>query len=501
MRPEAFLQDLNSQQLEAVLATEGPILILAGPGSGKTKTLTSRIAYLISKGVPVEQILALTFTNKAAEEMKTRISALIPNSKFQIPNSSLFAGTFHSFAAKILRANASKLGYQKTFSILDDGDALSLIKELLKELEINPKQFSPGAVLNTISRLKNELITPERYLEEAGDDFFPKTVHRIYEAYQKRIYASNAMDFDDLLMNACLLFDRYPEILASYQNNFRYIHVDEYQDVNQAQYLLVQKLAQKYGNIAVVGDDAQAIYGFRGADLRNILNFEKDWPETRIIMLDQNYRSTQTILDAASKMISGNTAQKKKALWTERKGGEAIKLLPAVDERAEARLVVAKIEELLGQGYSLKDLAVLYRTNAQSRVMEEALLERNFPYKIVGGIRFYQRREIKDILAYLRYLLNPQDSLSLKRIINVPARGIGPRTLLAYLQNNFMGIPQKSLAGLKEFGELVKILRAKLAEEKPSKFIKDLLKAIHYRDYLADDRSNAEERWEMSRNL
>lgn len=489
---EELLKDLNSKQKEAVLATDGPVLILAGPGSGKTKTLTSRVAWLLSQAVLPEHILAVTFTNKAAGEMRERIKRLAGNRNIE----NLFIGTFHSLAAKILRAHAPCLGYLHNFTIFDDDDTLSLLKEVMKEQEVNPKQFAPGMVANTISRLKSELVTPERYEAEAGNiDLYPRIVHKIYAGYQKRLQDANAMDFDDLLLNACLLFERYPEVLASYQERFHYINVDEYQDVNQAQYVIIRELAQKYGNIAVVGDDAQAIYAFRGADFRNILNFEQDWPQAKVVVLDQNYRSTQYILDAAHQVIAKNKLQKEKNLWTERGKGELLTLVHVENERAEAEFVVNKIEEILAQGFSLKDLVVLYRTNAQSRVLEEVLLDRNFPYKIVGGVRFYQRKEVKDMVAYLRWLLNPKDLLSLKRIVNIPPRGVGPRTFLLYLEGKTSGLLKKAAEELDRFDRTAANLRTKLKTIPPTALLKDLVKDIRYREYL-EDGTRAEERWE-----
>lgn len=507
----SFLDDLNPKQREAVLTTEGPVLILAGPGSGKTKTLTSRITHLLMQGVRPENILAVTFTNKAAAEMKERINRLLSSISDQpaghLSLSGLFIGTFHSLAVRILRDNASAIGYLRHFTIFDEDDSLSLLKEVMKELEINPKQYPPGMVINAISKLKNELMTPERYEEEANlADPFPKTVHRVWEIYQKRIKNSNAMDFDDLILNACLLFKNKPEILKKYQGYFLYINVDEYQDVNQAQYTFVTELAKNHRNIAVVGDDAQAIYGFRGADYRNILNFEKDWPDAKIVVLDQNYRSTQMILDAAGEIIGKNKQQKEKRLWTQRGEGEHIRLVPAGNERAEARIVVEKIQDFKKQGFKFSEMAVLYRTNAQSRVIEETFLDGNVPYKLIGGVRFYQRKEVKDILAYTRFLLNPQDLLSLKRIINVPPRGIGKQALLKYLEKN---ISEKSAhqgrkAGLEateNFETLVSQLKEKISQYQASAFIKYLLSAIKYQDYLEDSADNAEERWENVQEL
>lgn len=495
-----LLQNLNPKQREAVLATDGPVLILAGPGSGKTKTLTHRIAYLLETGVLAERILAVTFTNKADEEMKQRIGALV--GARAIGAGGIFIGTFHAFTLRILRAHAEKLGFFKNFTIFDDDDSLSLIKEIMKDAEINPKQFAAGMISNVISGLKNELTAPDQYAEATGlQDLVPKIVHKVYAEYVKRLHDANAMDFDDLLMHTAHLFETHPEILASYQERFHYIHVDEWQDTNHAQYRIIKKLAETHNNIAVVGDDAQGIYSFRGADYRNIMNFEKDWPGAKIIILDQNYRSTQPILDAARELISRNTNQKEKKLWTELKGGEMITLTATSDEHKEADSIGNKIEELLRKGFSRKDIVVLYRTNAQSRTIEETLLSRRLPYKIIGGTRFYQRKEVKDVLAYTRYLMNPHDFVNLKRIINTPPRGIGKRTFLAYAAKNtaaLRGTEQESIA---QFDALIQKLKEEIAETAPAFFLKNLLAKIRYRDYLEDSSTNADERWENVEEL
>ena len=438
---------LNEKQKQAVVTTDGPVLILAGPGSGKTRTLTARVAHLLALGIPGDRILALTFTNKAAQEMRERIVQIVKTvqndravrNDFNIFNSSngfnqLFIGTFHSFCVRILRAHAVKIGYTSWFSIFDDDDSLGVIKEVMKETSVDPKQFPTGMLKSVISNLKNELVSPDEYADETGlSDMFPKTLHRVYDAYTRRLKESNGMDFDDLLMNVTLLFKKRLDVLASYQDQFLHIHVDEYQDTNHAQYVIVRDLAEKHRNIAVVGDDAQAIYGFRGADFRNILNFERDWPDAKVIVLDENYRSTQTILDAARSVISKNALQKDKRLWTKKERGERLLLSVSEDERGEAEFVAETIETLLSNGRSVTDIAVLYRTNAQSRAIEEAMLERNIPYTIIGGVRFFERKEIKDILAYLRVLINPDDMVSLKRIANTPPRGIGKAAFLVYL--------------------------------------------------------------------
>ncbi len=506
-----LLKNLNEKQREAVLATDGPVLILAGPGSGKTRVLTHRVAHLIHTGIRPENILAVTFTNKAADEMRERITALTRTG--QTANSGLpaqaglsFIGTFHALAVRILRAHASKIGYLAHFSIFDDDDSLSLIKEVMKELGINTKQFPPGMIMHTISGLKNELITPEQYEEDTGiADIFPQTVHRVYVRYREQMKKANAMDFDDLLLNTVLLFKNHPEILAAYQDRFHYCNVDEYQDVNTAQYTLIKQLAGRHRNLAVVGDDAQAIYAFRGADFRNILNFERDWPDAKVIVLDQNYRSTQNILDAAREVIGKNRVQKKKELWTDRQGGDPLILASAENERAEAEMVVTHVQDLIRQGYRAGDIALLYRTNAQSRVLEEAFLEHNFPYTMIGGVRFYQRREVKDIVAYLRLILNPKDMVSVRRVINVPARGIGKAALVKYLAQ-YLGDtetsatptpqPVKKTGALEQFHRMMQELRERAMGEGASHFIKHLLKIVQYRDYVRDDPDRGEERWE-----
>lgn len=523
--------NLNEKQKQAVRTTSGPVLILAGPGSGKTRTLTARVAHLLASGIPGDKILALTFTNKAAQEMRERIVQLVRDvghvrnvqgvengqleqfqqTKPRMPDrqgsntSNIitlpFIGTFHSFCVRILQLHAIKIGYTPYFTIFDDDDSLGVIKEAMKEAEVDPKQFPAGLLKNVISNLKNELVSPNEYADQTGlSDMFPKTLHRVYEAYARRLKESNGMDFDDLLMNVTLLFKKYPDILASYQDRFLHIHVDEYQDTNHAQYVIVRDLAARHRNIAVVGDDAQAIYGFRGADFRNILNFEKDWPDARVIVLDENYRSTQTILDAARGVISKNALQKDKRLWTKKDKGERLILSVSEDERGEAQRAAETIEMLLSRGRSVKDIAVLYRTNAQSRAIEEAMLERNIPYTIIGGVRFFERKEIKDVLAYLRVLINPDDMVSLKRIINTPPRGIGKAAFLVYLarrrSKHEKGTAGKHGDAISSFDELLNDFSARIRDQKPADAIKYILKKIRYKDYLADGMENADERWE-----
>ncbi len=492
-----FLTELNDRQREAATSTDGPLLILAGAGSGKTKTLTYRVARLIEKGVPPASILAITFTNKAAEEMKARVQRLLQTLDLSARNwhSVPFIGTFHSFCNRVLRAEARAVGYTPYFTIFDEDDALSLIKEIQKELNINPKQFPAGVISNTISRLKSELIGPESYSEQAGDDFFPKKVSAVYTEYARRLLQANAMDFDDLIMNVVHLFEKNPDILERYQERFRYIHIDEYQDTNVAQYRLVQLLSKKHGNLAVVGDDAQSIYSFRHADYRNILNFEKDWPNAKTVVLDENYRSTQTILDAASDVIGKNTLQKKKRLWTQKKGGEKIIVAQLSNERREAEFLADEISRLQEErDLHYNDVTILYRTNAQSRIIEEIFLEREIPYVIIGGVKFYARKEIKDLIAYFRYGLNEKDSVSLKRIVNVPPRKIGKQTLLKFLMEKPLRDSERGF--LDSFQQIIAWLREEMSQEIPSKIIELLVKKLKYEEYLEDSTRDPEARME-----
>lgn len=416
---------LNPQQRQAVEATEGPLLIMAGAGSGKTRVLTHRIAYLIAtRKAPPWAILAITFTNKAAREMQDRVSRLVGGAEGR----DIWVSTFHSMCVRILRREIERIGFSSNFSILDSTDQLSVIRNCMKELNIDTKKFEPKAVQAMISTAKNELITPKQYEQKIGD-YFEGIVAKVYPMYQKRLRSNNSLDFDDLIMKTIELFKEVPEVLDFYQKKFQYIHVDEYQDTNRAQYMLCRMLADKHHRICVVGDSDQSIYRWRGADISNILNFEKDYPEARTILLEQNYRSTSTILDAANEVIGLNTGRKPKKLWTDKGDGDKIKVYYADSEHDEGYFVTTEIHKDIKQGRSYHDHAILYRTNAQSRVIEEILIKSDIPYQIVGGIKFYDRKEIKDMLAYLRLLSNPDDDISLRRVINVPKRGIGDTTV------------------------------------------------------------------------
>ncbi|MCX8129202.1 MAG: DNA helicase PcrA [Clostridia bacterium] len=421
-----LLKGLNEPQQEAVLHTEGPLLILAGAGSGKTRVLTHRIAYLIrEKGVHPASILAITFTNKAAREMKERIEKLVEDA-----GDSIWVSTFHSMCVRMLRRDIDKIGFDKSFVIYDSADQQTVVKDCLKELNLNDKNFPPRSVLDMIGRAKDELIEPKTYTQMYASDFKMSKVAAIYELYQKKLRLNNALDFDDIIMCTIKLFLDNPAVLEFYQRKFRYVLVDEYQDTNTAQYSLVSLLAQGSKNLCVVGDDDQSIYGWRGANIRNILDFEKEFKGCKTIKLEQNYRSTQTILDAANSVIKNNTGRKTKSLWTDNTEGNKIQLYQGNNEHDEAFFVGNEIQKLSRlDNKSYKDFAILYRVNAQSRVIEDTLMKEGIPYKIVGGLRFYDRKEIKDVIAYLRVIQNPADNISLKRIINVPKRGIGDATL------------------------------------------------------------------------
>lgn len=418
------LDGLNNMQLEAVKTTDGPLLILAGAGSGKTRVLTTRIAYLVKeKNVSPQNILAITFTNKAAREMKERVIKILGNIGYDIQIS-----TFHSFGLAILKEQYEYLGYKKNFTILDSDDTLAVIKKIIKNLGYDSKEYNPKALRSKISGAKNELVDSMEYNRIAATEF-EQVVATVYEAYDRKLKLNNSVDFDDLLTLPITLFRKHPEILKMYQEKYKYILIDEYQDTNQAQYTLTKLITAKYQNICVVGDDSQSIYSWRGANYRNILNFERDFKNAKTILLEQNYRSTKTILDAANYVIKNNKMKKDKNLWTDNDSGDKIKYHKADDEKDEAFYVGKEIASLVSSGVSLKDIAVLYRTNAQSRNMEELLLRENIPYKVVGSFYFYNRKEIKDLISYLKLIYNTYDDASLERVINVPKRGIGLKSI------------------------------------------------------------------------
>ncbi|MGE9833419.1 DNA helicase PcrA [Streptococcus orisratti] len=419
-----LLNGMNDKQAEAVQTTEGPLLIMAGAGSGKTRVLTHRIAYLIDeKFVNPWNILAITFTNKAAREMRERAMALNP------ATTDTLIATFHSMCVRILRREADHIGYNRNFTIIDPGEQRTLMKRILKNLNLDPKKWNERSILGTISNAKNDLLDEVAYDHQAGD-MYTQIVAKCYKVYQEELRRSEAMDFDDLIMMTLRLFDQNPDVLAYYQQRYQYIHVDEYQDTNHAQYQLVKLLASRFKNICVVGDADQSIYGWRGADMQNILDFEKDYPEAKVVLLEENYRSTKKILQAANDVIQNNRNRRDKKLWTQNADGEQIVYYRANDERDEAIFVASTIDNLVREtGKNFKDFAVLYRTNAQSRTIEEALLKSNIPYTMVGGTKFYSRKEIRDVISYLNLIANTSDNISYERIINEPKRGVGPGTM------------------------------------------------------------------------
>lgn len=497
---DKLLKGLNPEQQKAVKATDGPLLIMAGAGSGKTRVVTHRIAYLmVEKGVNPYNILAITFTNKAAREMRERITKMMGGAAEEI-----WISTFHSMCVRILRRDIDRIGFNRNFTILDTTDQLSVIKGILKDKNIDPKKFDPRAILGTISSAKNELITTEEYAKTAGG-YFEQVVSDVYEEYQKRLRKNQALDFDDLIMTTIHLFQRVPEVLEYYQRKFQYIHVDEYQDSNKAQYLLVKLLASRFRNLCVVGDSDQSIYRWRGADISNILSFEKDYPNATVILLEQNYRSTKRILLAANQVISNNMNRKAKNLWTENPEGNKIVYYRADSEQGEAQFVAGKIKELTRDDqYNLSDIAILYRTNAQSRVMEEVLLKSNIGYSIVGGTKFYDRKEIKDMLAYLRLISNPDDDISLQRIINVPKRGIGATSvdkiadfaamhdlsLFQALESiELIGLSPKTTKAAAEFRDLIRNYSNMQEFLSVTELVEEVLEKSGYREMLKAEKS------------
>lgn len=498
-----LLVGMNPEQERAVKTTEGPLLIMAGAGSGKTRVLTHRIAYLIvEKEVNPRNVLAITFTNKAAREMRERIDGLLGPGMGE----RMWVSTFHSMCVRILRRNIDQLGYAKSFSILDTADQLTAIKNVLKELNLDPKQYEPRTMLNAISDAKNECINDQQYRAQINtQNPYERTIADVYEAYEKKLRQNQSLDFDDLIMKTLELFKKIPSVLSYYQSQFQYIHVDEYQDTNNAQYQLVRLLAEKFENICVVGDSDQSIYRWRGADIGNILSFEKDYKDANVILLEQNYRSTKTVLNAANDVIQQNASRYDKRLRTDNPEGDPIYVYKANNEKDEAQFVVRQILQLQKEeGLSLDQFAVLYRTNAQSRVIEEHLVMSNIDYTIVGGTKFYDRKEIKDLLAYLRLIANPEDDLALSRVINEPKRGIGAtsfekmatfaiqqdRSIFDSLQEvDFMGLTARATNEAVKFREMIDRF-IQLQEVSPvSELVEKVLEETGYRDVLKKDKS------------
>lgn len=495
-----LLRGLNPIQQEAVKTTDGPLLLMAGAGSGKTRVLTHRIAYLMAeKHVAPWNILAITFTNKAAREMKERVESILGPGADEI-----WISTFHSMCVRILRRDIDRIGINRNFSILDTADQLSVIKGILKERNIDPKKFDPRSILGSISSAKNELIEPEEFAKTAGG-YYDQVTSDVYTDYQKKLLKNQSLDFDDLIMTTIKLFERVPEVLEFYQRKFQYIHVDEYQDTNRAQYLLVKQLAARLENICVVGDSDQSIYRWRGADIANILSFEKDYPSANVILLEQNYRSTKRILQAANEVIKNNSNRKPKNLWTENDEGIKLSYYSGDNEFGEGQFVAGKIYELHSSGRrKLSDIAILYRTNAQSRVIEETLLKSGLNYNIVGGTKFYDRKEIKDILAYLRLVSNPDDDISFTRIVNVPKRGVGATSLekiasyaamngmsmfQAVKQVDFIGVSAKAANALDGFGAMIENLTNMQDYLSITELTEEILEKTEYREMLKAEKS------------
>ncbi len=499
--PDTLLEGLNEEQKKAVLQTEGPVLIFAGAGSGKTKTLTHRLAYLmVEKKVNPYKILSVTFTNKASKEMSQRVSNLfaeIKNLKFKIKNSGAplpWMGTFHSICVKILRreVDKSELKYSSNFTIYDSDDQKQLIKRIVKDLGYDPKKFNPGLVSALISSAKSEFVDSSKY-KKLANDYFNRSISEIYKNYQKRMIDSNAMDFDDLLTNTVILFKSHPEILNNYQNQFQYIMIDEYQDTNEPQYQLVKLLSQKTNNICVVGDDHQAIYSWRGANFRNILNFERDYPNAKTYKLEQNYRSTTNILNCAQALIKNNKERSDKKLWTEAKSNLPVTVLEVEDEGEEIDFIIREIKTLK---VMLNDIVILYRTNAQSRSLEEGLVKANILYRLIGGIGFYERKEVKDILGYLKLVYNIEDNVSLNRIINTPTRGIGKKTAEKLKVIDKKMVIDEENKKLKQFVELYNDLVKKAQQKNPKDMIDYVLHKTGYKKWLSDGTIESESRLE-----
>lgn len=479
-----YLENLNDKQREAAMYTEGALLILAGAGSGKTSTMTRRIAYLVDeKGVSPYNILAVTFTNKAAREMEERVEEILGS------NSRMWIMTFHAACLRMLRMDGDRLGYTNSFAVYDPVDQKSIVKNLLKEYEIDEKKFTPNSILSNISKAKEQEIGPREFEENAGD-FRDETVAKVYRGYERILSRNNAMDFDDLILNTVRLLKENPDVLEKYQERFRYIMVDEYQDTNQLQYKLISLLAKKYGNICVVGDDDQCIYQWRGADIRNILNFEKEFPKAKVVKLEQNYRSTANILEAAHSVISNNKQRKRKKLWTDASQGEKIQYHRLESDYREAGYIAQEIGYMVQQGENYRDFAILYRTNAQSRNFEDSLAQRRIPYRVIGGLRYYDRMEIKDMIAYMRLVANPMDDIAFDRVVNSPKRGIGKATMdkiksvanyceksiFQYVESEAIAdtLSGKASRGMNEFLEIIR----EYSEEKENLRVSDIYEGL-----------------------
>jgi len=500
------LLGLNEQQKEAVLQKDGPILIIAGAGAGKTKTIAHRILHLIKNGVHPENILAITFTNKAAKEMRERVEKIIADDKkLNIPltyNHKPFISTFHSLGVHIIKENSRLIGLIKNFSIMDRNDSSKLVKECLKSLDIDPKQFEPSKILNIISREKGNLISAQDY--SSGGDMngytLQSVVQKVWPMYENKLAQEKALDFDDLLLKSYNILKNHKDVLEKYQNLWKYIHIDEYQDTNKVQYMTAKLLAEKNRNICVVGDVDQSIYSWRGADIENILSFEKDYPEAKVILLEENYRSTQTILSVANEVIKNNKLRKEKNLFTKNDVGEKVSFLKALNEIEEARFIARKSQELIAKGVSPREISVLYRANFQSRVLEEAFLTENVPYQVLGT-KFFERKEVKDVLSFLRASLNPESLSDIKRIINVPTRGIGKVTILKIFEGGKDKLPEGIKEKVNNFFNLLAKIKNETEKLKPSEVIKFIIKESGLELELQRGNDEDKERLENMREL
>ncbi len=500
------LEGLNEMQKEAVLQKNGPVLIIAGAGAGKTKTLAHRILHLIKEGVAPENILAITFTNKASKEMRERVEKIIHEDKtLNLPmtfTEKPFVSTFHSLGVFIIKHNAELIGLTRNFSILDRGDSSKLVKECLKSLDIDTKQFEPSKILNIISREKGNLVTAENYREEKGRGGYSigGVIAKVWPMYEQKLHAEKALDFDDLLLKTYQILKNHKNVLEHYQNLWKYIHIDEYQDTNKVQYSIAKLLAEKNRNLCVVGDIDQSIYSWRGADIQNILSFEEDYPEAKVILLEENYRSTQTILAAANEVIKKNKMRREKNLFTKNPEGEKISYLRALNETEEARFIATKAKELIEKGESPREMAVLYRANFQSRVLEEAFLSLDVPYQVLGT-KFFERREVKDVLSYLKAALNPESLSDLKRIINVPTRGLGKVTILKVFAGEKDKLPIAAKEKVHNFFKLLERIKKEAEERKPSEVIKFIIKETGLEEELKAGNDEDKERLENMREL
>ncbi|MEK9175550.1 MAG: UvrD-helicase domain-containing protein, partial [Patescibacteria group bacterium] len=493
---------LNPKQKEAVETTKGSLLVVAGAGAGKTKVITDHIVHLITNcNIPADKILAVTFTNKAAEEMRSRVFSRVEAMDVGRP----FIGTFHALGLLMIRENMARFGFDKNFTIIDEDDALKLIKESLLELSIDPKQFDPGRIKNHISKFKNALTTLEQFLENSkyykqGEDFFGAMTGKIWNLYEQKKKAQNFLDFDDIILLPALELQKDNELLRKYQQRWQYINIDEYQDTNDVQYMISKLLSLEHGNILAVGDIDQAIYSWRGADFKNVLRFQKDYKDAKTITLEENYRSTKIVLDAANAVIERNALRLPKKLWTQKSDGDKIKIFFAENERQEATIISREIKSLCQHKINYKDIAILYRTNAQSRALEEILLQQNIPYRIIGGVKFYERREIKDLLAYVRLVQNASDEISKKRIINTPPRGIG-KILSAKALGNTRVFSDSEMVKIKHFEDLIKSLRASAKELTAFQLIQKIIFTTGYKGYINDGTDKGIERWQNIEEL